>query len=239
MCQWLRQSTAVTVKLGQFVDAADGFTPETGLTISQADIRLTKNGGAFAQTNNSAGATHDENGFYGVPLNATDTNTLGTLTVAVTETGARPVKEVFMVVPQQVWDSYFGSDLLQIDMIQHGGTNYVAGAIAGSSAGSPGGAALTQDVTTVGASVGAVATAVATLASNQANLLDTDTYVEPSVAPPATTTLAKKIGYLYQMLRNKVIATATLKRVYKDDGTALWSKVISDDGTTYTEEEGS
>src|SRR5688572_9179628 len=99
MSQWLKQSTAVTVKLGPFVDAADGVTAETALTISQADIRLSKNGGAFAQSNNAAGATHDASGWYGIPLDATDTGTLGRLQVFVGETGALPVWSEFMVVP--------------------------------------------------------------------------------------------------------------------------------------------
>src|SRR3990167_5881795 len=111
---WLKQSTAVTVKIGPFVDSTDGNTQETALTISQADIRLSKNGGAFAQSNNIAGATHDANGWYGVPLDTTDTNTLGTLTVFVHETGALAVWRDFMIVPTNVWDSLFGADALQV-----------------------------------------------------------------------------------------------------------------------------
>lgn len=118
MTMWLKQSTAITVKFGPFVDATDGVTPETGLTISQADIRLSKNGGDSAQTNNAAGATHDENGYYDVPLNTTDTNTLGTLRVFVNESGALPVWQDFMVVPANVWDSMFGADRLQVDMLE-------------------------------------------------------------------------------------------------------------------------
>lgn len=118
---WLKQSTAVTVVLGPFVDSTDGVTSETALTISQADIRLSKNGAAFAQTNNAAGATHMENGNYSVPLNTTDTNTLGTLRVAVAESGALPVWRDFMVVPANVWDSMFGADLLQVDLTQVSG----------------------------------------------------------------------------------------------------------------------
>lgn len=114
MTQWLRQSTAATVVLGPFVDNADGYTAETGLTISQADIRLSKNGTAFAQTNNAAGATHMENGHYSVPLDTTDTDTLGRLRVAVNESGALPVWQDFMVVPANVWDSMFGADKLQV-----------------------------------------------------------------------------------------------------------------------------
>jgi len=116
MAQWIKQSTASTVKLGPFLDDTDGKTAETGLTISQADIRLSKNGGAFAQSNNTAGATHNENGYYDVPLNATDTNTLGTLRVAVSESGALPVWQDFMVVPSNVWDSMFGSAVLNVNV---------------------------------------------------------------------------------------------------------------------------
>jgi hypothetical protein len=114
MTQWLKQSTAATIKMGPFLDSTDGDTEMTGLTISQADIRLTKNGGAFAQTNNAAGATHDENGFYGVPLDTTDTNTLGTLKVFIHEATALSVWQDFMVVPANVWDSFFGADKLQV-----------------------------------------------------------------------------------------------------------------------------
>ena len=34
---FLKQSTAVTVKIGAFVDQTDGFTAETATTIPQAD----------------------------------------------------------------------------------------------------------------------------------------------------------------------------------------------------------
>lgn len=111
---WLKQNTAATIKLGPFLDDADGKTAETALTISQADIRLSKNGGDIAQTNNAAGATHDELGYYDVPLDTTDTNTLGRLKVAVSESGALPVWQDFMVVPANVWDSLFGADKLQV-----------------------------------------------------------------------------------------------------------------------------
>ena len=116
MAQWIKQSTAATVKLGPFLDDTDGKTPETGLTISQADIRLSKNGGAFAQSNNAAGATHNENGYYDVPLNTTDANTLGTLRVAVSKSGALPVWQDYMVVPANVWDSMFGASTLNVNV---------------------------------------------------------------------------------------------------------------------------
>ncbi len=126
MTQWLKQSTAVTVKMGPFLDETDGKTAETGLSISQADIRLSKNGADFAQTNNAAGATHDENGWYDVPLNTTDTNTLGRLKVAIHEAGALPVWQEFMVVPGNVWDALFGADRLQVDTVEISGDSAAA-----------------------------------------------------------------------------------------------------------------
>lgn len=111
----LRQSTAVDIGLGPLVDQSDGFTPETSLTISQADVRLKKNGGAWAQKNQSSSATHEENGWYEVSLDTTDTNTLGELIVAVNESGALPVWRVFQVVSANVYDSLVASsDALQV-----------------------------------------------------------------------------------------------------------------------------
>jgi hypothetical protein len=116
MATWLRQSTAVDIGLGPFVDSTDGVTAETALTISQADVRLKKNNGAWAQKNDATSATHEENGWYEAPLNTTDTNTLGILLVAVNETGALPVWREFLVVPANVYDSMIlGSEWLTVD----------------------------------------------------------------------------------------------------------------------------
>jgi hypothetical protein len=103
----LKQSTAATVVLGPFLDDTDGKTPETGLTISQADVRLSKNAGTFAQANESTSATAMENGYYSKPLNTTDTNTLGRLVVAVTEAGALPVRQDYVVVTADEFDRQF------------------------------------------------------------------------------------------------------------------------------------
>ena len=113
---WLKQSTAVDIGLGPFVDSTDGFTAETALTILQADVRLKKNGGAWAQKNQASSATHEENGWYEVSLDATDTNTLGILIVAVNETGALPVWKEFLVVPANVYDALVsGTEWLTVD----------------------------------------------------------------------------------------------------------------------------
>jgi len=117
--QLLKQSTAATVMIGPFLDDTDGKTAETGLTISQADVRLSKNAGNMAQKGDATSCTHDELGYYTCPLSTTDTGTLGRLKLMVHESGALPVWHEFMVVPANVYDSLVGgTDLLQVDVDQ-------------------------------------------------------------------------------------------------------------------------
>jgi hypothetical protein len=109
---YLRQSTAVDIALGPFVDATDGVTAETALTISQADVRLKKNNGAWAQVNDATSATHEENGWYEKELDATDTDTVGILIVAVNESGALPVWREFQVLEEAVYDQLIAASAL-------------------------------------------------------------------------------------------------------------------------------
>ena len=69
--------------------------------------------------------------------------------------------------------------------------------------------------------------------------LATDTYAEPTGAPPATNTLAAKIGFLYEVNRNKITVTSATMTFYDNADAAQWSKALSDDGTTYSEAKGS
>lgn len=119
---FLKQSTAFTWKAGPFLDDTDGKTAETALSIAQADIRLSKNGGDIAQSHNSAGATHDEIGFYDVPLDTTDTETAGVMTIAIHKSGALPVWETFTILPANVYDSLFSTDKLEVDVAQWKGS---------------------------------------------------------------------------------------------------------------------
>jgi len=117
----LRQSTSITLRVGPFLDEDDGKTAETSLTINQANIRLSKAGGAFAQSNDSGGATHDESGWYYLTLDATDTNTPGMLDLAIHVSGALPVFKSFNVKVANVFDSEYSTDKLEVDVVQIGG----------------------------------------------------------------------------------------------------------------------
>lgn len=132
MAAFLRQSTAVDIALGPFVDATDGVTAETGLTIAQADVRLKKNNGNWAQKNNASSATHEEFGWYEAPLSATDTDTLGILMVAVSVSGALPLWREFLVIPAVVYDALVsGTDNLDVNTVQWLGTACATPTVAG------------------------------------------------------------------------------------------------------------
>jgi len=124
---WLKQSTAITLRVGPFVDDTDFKTAETGLTIAQADCQLSKAGAAFAQKTDATGGTHDTDGWYSIPLDATDTGTLGALQLQIAVAGALPVWMDFMVQPANVYDSLVaGSDTLQADATQISGDSTAA-----------------------------------------------------------------------------------------------------------------
>lgn len=131
MARVLKQSTSVDVPIGPFVDSTDGFTAETALTLTQPDIRLKKNGAAWAQKNAAQTLSHEENGYYEVTLDATDTNTLGLLRLAVNESGALPIFEDFVVVTANVWDTWFSTDKLQVDVAEWLGTAAATPTVAG------------------------------------------------------------------------------------------------------------
>jgi hypothetical protein len=106
---FLKQSTAVDILLGPFLDDTDGKTAETGLTLSQADIKLSKNGQALAQKTDATAAAADANGYYNCELDTTDTNTVGQLTIICHESGALPVRLDYHVVEEAVYDAMYAA----------------------------------------------------------------------------------------------------------------------------------
>lgn len=67
------------------------------------------------------------------------------------------------------------------------------------------------------------------------DVLNVDTFSEPGQeAPPVSTTLQRKISYIYKFLRNRVTTTATTITVFADDATTEdHVSTHSDDDTTY------
>ena len=123
MVMWLRQSTSITIHMGPFLDATDGVTPEEGLAsaldATTTGIQLSKNGATMADRNSATVPTHDNAGLYKVHINTSDSGTLGRLRVSYEDpTTCCPVWENYMVVTQQVWDSFFAADLLDVSVTQ-------------------------------------------------------------------------------------------------------------------------
>jgi hypothetical protein len=129
---YLRQSTAVDIPLGPFVDYADGYTAKSGLTISQSDVRLKKGAAAWAAVNESTSASHEENGYYEKALDATDTNTVGPLRIAVSEALTLPICQDYFVLEEAVYDALFAASATGALPVASGGittASFAAGAI--------------------------------------------------------------------------------------------------------------
>lgn len=107
---FLRQSTIQTIRFGPFLDITDGVTEETGLTITQALRRLSKDGGAFAQTGETGNSVHDSDGWYSDDLTAADTGTVGELILNVQiPATALPVWLRWWVIEETVYDRFYGA----------------------------------------------------------------------------------------------------------------------------------
>jgi len=107
---FLRQSTAVTLKIGPFLDDTDGKTPETGLTMIAADVRVSSNGAGFHAKSSAAAPVHDEGGFYSCVLDITDTGNLGRLQLFVEESGALPVWHEFTILTASEYEERFDTN---------------------------------------------------------------------------------------------------------------------------------
>lgn len=107
MTQILKQSTAVDVLIGPFLDISDGSTAETGESPS---VKLSKNGQTLGAKNDATTPTHDADGYYNCELDTTDTNTVGTLVLTVAASAnALPVRHEFQVLEENLYDALFGS----------------------------------------------------------------------------------------------------------------------------------
>jgi len=107
MTQILKQATAVDVLIGPFCDRDDGYTAETGETPT---VKLSKNGQALATKNDATDPVHDADGYYNCELDATDTDTVGTLILTVAASAnALPVRHEFQVMEEAIYDALYGS----------------------------------------------------------------------------------------------------------------------------------
>jgi hypothetical protein len=207
---YLRQSTAVDIGIGPFVDSTDGVTAETGLTIAQADVRLKKNNGAWAQVNDATSATHEENGWYEKELDATDTNTVGILIIAVNESGALPVWREFQVLEEVVYDALFAAAAAGYGTAQTGDSFARLGAPAGASVSADIAAieAQTDDIGVAGAGLTAVPWNAAWDAEVQSEVADALAVYDPPTRAELTTDTNSILTAVADVPTNAELATA-------------------------------
>jgi hypothetical protein len=124
----LRQSTQVIVVIGPFVDVTDGFTPETGITLSGADeAEILK--ANTSTTTDISGATWAAitgcDGYYALTLTTTLTDTIGPLTVMVNDDSVcLPVFARFQVIEEAAYDTIYAASALPAST-----TNITAGTV--------------------------------------------------------------------------------------------------------------
>lgn len=236
---WLKQSQAVTVMIGPFVDEDDGKTAETALTISQADVRLSKNGGNMAQKNEATALAHDEIGVYGCQLDTTDTNTCGRLDLFIHEAGALPVFQSFMVLPANVWDSLIGgSDVLQVHATEIAANLITAASIA-ADAGAEIADAVWDEALSGHTTAGTAGKAVAEVSILDGAITDAkfssgalnaiaDALLKRDMSAVSGEAARSMLNAL-RFLRNRwAVATGTLTVYKEDDSTSAWTAAVSD-----------
>ena len=208
----IKQSTAHTFLLGPFVDKDDGVSVETGLATAMDNastgIRLSKNGGNMADRNDATAPVHDEDGFYTIVLDATDTNTLGLLQVEYTEVAtALPGWQDFSVVTANYWDTKYSTDLFNVNITSQDNIDF--GATQKSS--------INAEVDTA---------------------LDTALIELSQGVPSATPSLRNAVMLMYMALRNKLDVQTSgtdALEIHADDGTQIAVKLLTDSGGDYSE----
>ena len=138
--RFLKTNTATRVTVGPFLDKTDGITPETALTVTNCKLTLMVDDGgvptlvidaaatAAAGDNDMVHVTNDDAGFYDLELTAAQLNYVGRAMLAITDAATHcPVFHEFMILPANVYDSFVGgTDNLQVDTVQVGGTTQTA-----------------------------------------------------------------------------------------------------------------
>ena len=112
---YLRRATSRIVRMGKFVDVTDGLTPETGIVLSgltgageQAEVMKAGGGASIAIDGNTFTAVTGADGYYDLTLGTGDTDTVGDLTVAISDDDVTlPVEATFTVLEEVVYDKMY------------------------------------------------------------------------------------------------------------------------------------
>jgi hypothetical protein len=110
---WLKVGTQTTIKYGPFVDGTDGNSDEPAVALTDSNVLIAKNGGAFAAkaetTHPVVDAASPGGCYYDVILGTGDTDTLGILKVGSHIAGSLHVFQTYLVISVAMWDAFFGT----------------------------------------------------------------------------------------------------------------------------------
>jgi hypothetical protein len=137
--RYLKKNTAVIVTVGPFLDKTDGVTLETGLTITNERISLVVDlddgsaptlvldnvtGATSGTANDLNYITNCDAGLMQLELAAANVNYSGRAFLTITDAANHcPVFHEFMILPANVYDSLMGTDKLDVNAAEHGGTS--------------------------------------------------------------------------------------------------------------------
>jgi len=125
----VKADTEVIILIGPAVAVGDGFTPVTTLVITGGgaadEAELLKHGSATVVdiAANTFAAVTTADGYYALTITTGNTDTEGMITVLINDDSLiLPLVWRGMVMKAQVFDSFFGSDVLQTDVIEASAT---------------------------------------------------------------------------------------------------------------------
>lgn len=113
---FIKKDTATTVIVGPLVDATDGFTPETGIGLAAGEADLYKHNSGARLDISGRTFTHVAKGVYTLALLASDVDTLGNLSIHITDTAHRPFRLDAIVLSAHAFDSLCGTGNLSADV---------------------------------------------------------------------------------------------------------------------------
>jgi len=108
----LKQSTSIDIRVGPFMDAVDGVTPETGIILGTADQAevLKANGAATAAMAGAFGAVTGADGWYDYTVATGDVDTVGEVVFVVQDASiCLPVFVRAMVMEEADYDAIYGA----------------------------------------------------------------------------------------------------------------------------------
>ena len=112
MTVFLKQSTAIDIRVGPFVDVGDGFVPETGVTIGASDEAeiLKANGAATVTMGGTFAAVTGSDGWYDYTLATGDVDTVGELVIVMQDDDVYlPVHVRAYVLEEAVYDALYAA----------------------------------------------------------------------------------------------------------------------------------